>query len=87
MRRSENTTLSFSRSQATLAIRERAITAPLAGGPSVSGAHPTPGKEGDMRRITALILVLATTALAAAFPLVASANHGPPHGGSPTRAM
>jgi Spy/CpxP family protein refolding chaperone len=34
-----------------------------------------------MRRVTALIVALA--ALSAAFPLVASAGHGPPHGGSP----
>jgi len=36
-----------------------------------------------MRRITALTLVLATTALIAVFPLGATAMHGPPHGGGP----
>ena len=36
-----------------------------------------------MRRITALIVVLATTALIAVFPLAATANHGPVHGGGP----
>ena len=40
-----------------------------------------PEKEGDMRRVTALIVVLAATS--AAFPLVASAGHGGTHGGSP----
>ena len=42
-----------------------------------------------MRRITALILVLVAMATAAAFPLAASATHGPPHGGGPAslRAM
>ncbi len=40
-----------------------------------------------MRRITALIVVLATTALIAVFPLVASANHGPVHGGVSVRAL
>jgi hypothetical protein len=42
-----------------------------------------------MRRITALIVVLATTALIAVFPLAASATHGGTHGGGPTslRAM
>jgi hypothetical protein len=34
-----------------------------------------------MRRITALILVLAATS--AAFPLIASAGHGGTHGGAP----
>jgi len=43
---------------------------------------PTPGEEGDMRRITALTLVVATAAIGAAFPLAAAANHGGPHGGS-----
>jgi hypothetical protein len=39
-----------------------------------------------MRRITVLMLVLAATS--AAFPLVASADHGGVHGGSPSvRAM
>jgi hypothetical protein len=39
-----------------------------------------------MRRITALMLVLAATS--ATFPLVASASHGGTHGGSPSvRAM
>ena len=33
-----------------------------------------------MRRITALILVLAATVTAAAFPLAASAHHGGVHG-------
>jgi hypothetical protein len=41
-----------------------------------------------MRRITALVLVVTTAAIGAAFPLAASATHGPPHGGSPfLRAM
>ena len=35
-----------------------------------------------MRRITPLILVLVALATAA-FPLAASATHGPPHGGGP----
>ena len=34
-----------------------------------------------MRRVTAPVVVLA--AMSAAFPLVASAGHGPVHGGSP----
>jgi hypothetical protein len=42
-----------------------------------------------MRRITALIVVLGTTALIAVFPLAASADHGGVHGGGPVslRAM
>jgi len=40
-----------------------------------------------MRRITALILVLATTAIAATFPVVASATHGGTHGDSVVRAQ
>ena len=40
-----------------------------------------------MRRITPLILVLVVMATAATFPLAASANHGPPHGGYATRAQ
>lgn len=40
-----------------------------------------------MRRITSLILVVVAIATAAFVP-AASANHGPPHGGSPSvRAM
>jgi hypothetical protein len=38
-----------------------------------------------MRRITTLMLVVATAAVAAALPLAASANHGLPHGGSASR--
>jgi hypothetical protein len=64
-----------------LANGERAVTASFAARPSVSGADPTPGKEGDMRRIThtsrALVVaaVMVATALAAvAFPLVALAD-------------
>jgi hypothetical protein len=39
-----------------------------------------------MRRVTTLIVVLA--AMSAAFPLVASADHGGTHGGAPiVRAM
>ncbi len=38
-----------------------------------------------MRRVTALVVVLA--ALSAAFPLVASAHHGGTHGNSAVRAM
>jgi hypothetical protein len=37
-----------------------------------------------MRRITTLMLVVAT-AVAVALPLAASANHGLPHGGSASR--
>ena len=80
MRRNRNITTHFS----PLANSERAVTASLAGRPSVSGAHPTPGKEGDMRRITALVLVVAAAAIGAAFPIVASASHGGPHGDGPS---
>lgn len=40
-----------------------------------------------MRRITALALVMATTAIGAAFPLAASANHGGVHGNAVVRAQ
>ena len=43
-----------------------------------------PGKEGTMRQVTRMhrtLVVLAVGLLALAAPLVAMANHGPPHGG------
>ena len=80
LRRNRNRPLAFSHIHVSFARRERAVTVSLAGRPSVSGAHPPTRKEGDMRRITSLILVLVAMATAAAFPLTASANHGPPHG-------
>jgi hypothetical protein len=40
-----------------------------------------------MRRITALALVVATAAIAAASPLTAWAYHGPPHGGNAAWVM
>ena len=63
-----------------MASREAAVSGSLDG----ARRKHTPGKEGDMRRITALIVVLATTALIAVFPLAASATHGGTHGGGPT---
>ena len=88
MRRTRNISLAFSRICASLAIRERAVTASLAARPSVSGAPESTERRKDMRRITPLILVLVATALAATFPLVAAANHGGLHGGTPiVRAM
>jgi len=44
----------------------------------------SPGKEGTMRQVTHMhrtLVVLAVGLLALAAPLVAMANHGPPHGG------
>ena len=58
------------------------MSPPLAA-PSTVPAQAHLGKEGDMRRITALILVLVAMATAAAFPLAASADHGGVHGGGP----
>jgi len=40
-----------------------------------------------MRRITALVLVVATAAIGAAFPLAASANHGGVHGNAAVRVQ
>jgi hypothetical protein len=40
-----------------------------------------------MRRITSLILVVATAAIGAAFPLAASASHGGLHGSAAVRAQ
>jgi hypothetical protein len=40
-----------------------------------------------MRRITTLMLVVATAAVAAALPLAASATHGGVHGGWAVRAQ
>ena len=71
-------------------VSERLASREWVIGDSPDGARRkhTPGKEGDMRRITSLILVVIAIA-AAALPLAAQANHGPPHGGGPTslRAM
>jgi hypothetical protein len=72
-----------SRVSERLASREPAV------GDSFDGARRkhTPGKEGDMRRIASLILVLVAIATAALTP-AASADHGGVHGGSPSvRAM
>jgi hypothetical protein len=82
MRRREK----FRRVFLTLASRERAVTASLAARPTVSGAHRLPERRDTMRRITPLILVLVAMATAA-FPLAASATHGPPHGGRAVTAM
>jgi hypothetical protein len=70
-------------------VSERLASRESAVGGSYDGARRkhTPGKEGDMRRITALILVLVAMATAAAMPLAASANHGGVHGDSAVRAM
>jgi hypothetical protein len=88
LRRIRNSAARFPRISPPLAIRERAVTAPLAVGPTVPGAHTTPGEEGEMRRITHIsrTLVVAavfvsTAVLAAAFPLVALAGDGNPQGG------
>jgi len=90
LRRIDNSAPRFSRIIPPLAIRERAVTARLAAGSSVPGAHDPPERrEIPMRRITPLILVLLALATAA-FPLAASANHGGPHGSRSTltaRAM
>jgi hypothetical protein len=85
LRRSTYFIACFSLVSERLANREEAVSGSLDG----ARRKHTPGKEGDMRRITALIVVLATTALIAVFPLAASATHGPPHGGGPInlRAM
>jgi hypothetical protein len=79
MRRNRNITTHLS----PLVNGERAVTASLAGRPSVSGADPTPGKEGDMRRITHIsrslvvaAVFVSTAVLAAAFPLLALADNG-----------
>ena len=66
-----------------LANREEAVS----GSPDGARRKHTPGKEGDMRRITALILVLVAMATAAVLPLAASAHHGGVHGDSAVRAM
>jgi hypothetical protein len=78
-------------SQRNSLVSERLASREWVIGGSSDGARRkhTPGKEGDMRRITALIVVLATTALIAVFPLAATANHGGTHGDGPSslRAM
>ena len=77
LRRSTYFTAEFSLVSERLASREAAVGGSYE---TVPGASTPPGKEGDMRRITALILVLVAMATAAALPLAASANHGGTHG-------
>ncbi len=80
LRRSSYFTACFSPVSERLASREAAVSG------SFDGARRkhTPGKEGDMRRITALILVLVAMATAAVLPLAASAHHGGMHGNGPS---
>jgi hypothetical protein len=59
----------------------------LAGGRTVTGATTSPERRETMRRITALILVVATAVIGAAFPLAASATHGGVHGSVAVRAQ
>ena len=71
-------------------VSERLASREWVIGDSFDGARrtPTPGEEGDMRRITHIsrslvvaAVFVSTAVLAAAFPLVALADGGGPHGG------
>jgi hypothetical protein len=70
-------------------VSERLASREWAIGGSFDGARrtPTPGEEGDMRRIThisrslVVAAVFVSTAVLAAFPLVALAGDGNPQGG------
>jgi len=82
LRRSTYFTAEFQLVSERLANRESAV----GGSFDCARRKHTPGKEGDMRRITSLILVVVAIA-AAAFAPAASAHHGGTHGDSAVRAQ